>query len=133
MIWSKGSSSKYWKHQKFLKGTKKEYELLFMPNDFSFIVPEDLKDFLWDKISNTPYGIYYYKWREYYSYYDHEQSGHWDVVCFKEAVKVHKRKYNDAEFTGIFRKLSTENNILRQKLYWVPGGKNEISKKHETS
>jgi len=126
----KGVHNKIWKHQSFLKQWKREWN--FMPNEFSFIVPKDLKDLLFSEIgylADLPYGIYYFEYQKYeksmMSYYDIKEPGRWDVHCLKEPEKIHKIKIKPDLFLELFRKISTENNSLREKLYWIPGGENE--------
>ena len=53
-------------------------------------------------------------------YYNIKEPGRWDVSCIKEPVKIHKIKIKPDLFIELFRKVSNENNSLREKLYFEP-------------
>lgn len=86
------------------------YDKSNIPNEFNFVIPIELEEIKTELI-NTPYGLYVIKVDDssYYSY---------AIEQIIRPKKMHKKKISEIRLTKFFRKLSTENIMLREKLYF---------------
>jgi len=102
------SNLKYYKHKNYLKNYPNLRSYDFNPNEFSFIVIEEFKEIVIDYIKDTKYGAYSIR----------NTSGYYFIDELKKPQKLHNKKIDSGDFLKLFRKTSTENNFLREKLYF---------------
>lgn len=81
-----------------------------VPNEFNFVVPAELEE-IKTELMNTPYGLYIIK-ADSNSYYGY------DIEQIIRPKKMHKKKISEIGLTRFFRKLTTENIMLREKIYY---------------
>jgi len=62
------------------------------------------------ELTNTPYGLYIIK-------VDSSSYLGYEIKQIIRPQKLHKRKISNIDLPRFFRKLSTENTILRERLY----------------
>jgi len=100
------SGNKTYKHANYLGFSN--YRRI-IPNEFNFVVPDKLEEIKTELI-NTPYGLYIIK-ADSNSYLEYE------IKQIIRPQKLHKRKISNIDLPRFFRKLSTENIVLRERLY----------------
>lgn len=110
-------ATKGFKHRHYLNPTQSEtskypYTLCSdrdIPNKFSFVVSDDLKEFALKELENTPYGLWVVFW--------HENGGHpfSKMMRFKKAEFLHKTKPSNEIISRMFHKACTEIEGLRSK------------------
>jgi len=110
------SNTKYSKHRINLREKMKMRYYGFTPNEFSYIVPMELADIVYKYIKDTKYGAYMIEPDE-RSYFKSS------IEEIKRPQKIHDKKIDEREIIKFFRKLSTENDSLREKIY-----RNEVYK-----
>lgn len=107
---------KYYKHLEYISGRFSG----IVPNEFCFLVPEDLLEFAAAGIKGTPYGLFvYYPGRG--DYYEQIEN----VIV---PQKIHEEKYDFTKNIGLLYRASNECQFLREKMYggW-PEDSNRIS------
>ena len=102
-----GSNTKVTKHGTYLGYWEFDRHLKeFIPNEFNFLVPIEFED-IKTKLENSPYGLYTINIK----------NNNYGINQILRPKKLHKNKISNEYLPKFFRKLSTENQMLREKLY----------------
>ena len=101
------NKKKYYKHIDYLNG-KTIYQKI-MPNEYCFLVTEDLLEIAYAGIKGTPYGLFCYK--EYLGNYWHR------IEEVLRPEKIHNEKYDFSQNMEILYRASNECQFLREKIY----------------
>ena len=105
-------NTKYFKHGSYLGNSYIPGD--FRPNKFYFAIPEELVDHRLHTLDKTPYGVLVI--RNPISTPPAPQS-HYFIEVYREATKIHKDKIKPEIMIKLLRKATTENLILREKMY----------------
>jgi len=100
-----GNNNKINKHGDYL-GCYKRFYADFVPNEFNFLVPIEFED-VKSRLEDTPYGLYTIDIKDNF----------YEINRILRSKKLHKNKISLEYLPKFFRKLSTENQLLREKLY----------------
>lgn len=97
------------KHQRYLTTATcgQKMDSGFVPNTFSFFVPEELKDFALEELRGTPYGLYVLPKDAYRSCHIQEE---------RIPIKLHGEKPSAAEVWYLVKKASRELASVRSQL-----------------
>jgi len=102
------NGKKYYKHMEYLNKSKTRFSHI-IPNEFCFLVPEDLLEQAYAGIQGTPYGLFCYK--EYLGdYYERIE----EIVT---PQKLHVEKYDFTKNIELLYRASNECQFLREKMY----------------
>lgn len=94
------------KHNKYLGYWPKDKK--WIPNEFSFVCPDNILDSnIGGLLDVTPYGLYIF------NSYNIESGFHQSI----RPKKIHQDKISKENLVYFFRKLSTENQGLREKIF----------------
>lgn len=103
----KKGSKKYYKHLEYI-GRRTRFSKI-VPNEFCFLVPEELLEQAYAGIQKSPYGLFCY--RPYLGdYYERIE----EVV---QPKKLHDDKYDFSKNVGLLYRASNECQFLREKMY----------------
>jgi len=101
-------TKKFHKHLAYING-KNRFTKMILPNEFCFLVPEELLEQAYAGIQKTPYGLFCY--RPYLGeYYERIEQ----VV---QPKKLHDEKYDFSKNVGLLYRASNECQFLREKMY----------------
>lgn len=114
----KKASKKYYKHMDYI-GNRGRFTTI-VPNEFCFLVPEELLEIAYAGIRGTPYGLFCYK--EYLGdYYERIE----EIIT---PAKIHEERYDFTKNIELLYRASNECQFLREKMYggW-PEDSNRVS------
>jgi len=101
------NGKKYYKHLEYISGRTRFSRIV--PNEFCFLVPEDLLEQAYAGIQGSPYGLFCYK--EYLGdYYERIE----EIVM---PQKIHEEKYDFTKNIELLYRASNECQFLREKMY----------------
>lgn len=107
------SWTKYLKHLKYLdKKQHTGYGKSFIPNYFSYVIPQELVEIAKEYLKETPYGIISFRYKE----WEHEWKPRvdiWSLESIKKVSSIHRDKIGDKELCKIAHRLS----YVAQDLY----------------
>ena len=102
-------SQKYCKHGLYIEGTFSAYSIRHIPNQFSFVVTEELAELAVEGVKGTIYGVYVVTDAEYDN-----------VKCKIRGKRIHNNKAEVNVLRNLLRKASVEVDYLRrEKLTWI--------------
>ena len=102
------ATKKYYKHLEYLRGRVASGDRI-LPNEFCFLVPEEIVEQAYAGIQGTPYGLFCYKpyLGDYYSRIE-------EVI---KPEKIHGEKYDFSKNMELLFRASNECQFLREKIY----------------